>query len=119
MDQTPAPSTLHVVTRLRTVLETIGDALSSGDHDQLVEAEAELAAALPDPTLGRRPGDGAARVAREIQSARSALVRARRLGASLADVVRISLHAQGRDPDYGRDGAHPVSNDTGSLDRRA
>ena len=118
MDQTPAPSTLHVVTRLRTVLETIGDALASGAYDRLVEAEAELAAALPDRSLARRTGDGTARLAREIQSARRALVRARRLGASLADVVRISLHTQGRDPEYGRDGAHPASNDTGSLDRR-
>ena len=118
MDQTPALSNLRLVTRLRTVLETVGDALSSGAFDRLVEAEAELAAALPDQPIARRPGDGTARLAREIQSARRALVRARRLGASLADVVRISLHAQGRDSQYGRDGAHPVSNDTGSLDRR-
>ena len=117
MEQAPASSTLSKVTRLRRVLDTIGDALSSAAYDRLVEAEAELAAALPEPVVPRHPAGADPRLAREIQAARIALVRVRRLGASLTDVIRLTLRAQGRDPEYGPHGACPVSDETGSLDR--
>jgi hypothetical protein len=48
---------------------------------------------------------------------RASLDRARYLGAGLAEIVHVSLRVQGREPEYGPDGASPVPVDSGSLDR--
>jgi hypothetical protein len=91
--------------RLRSTLEHLAGALATVDLDALLASEAELAAALAelgDPRLL----EPASRMAttRELRSAKSALTRCRRLGATLSDLTRLTLAARGAGPAYGRRG---------------
>jgi hypothetical protein len=90
--------------RLREALEEIAAALEAADLDRLLQAEGGLELAMRrlvtmGPTLAA--ADRAA-IRLEIRAARHTLSRCRMLGATLLDVVRLSLEAQGRNPGYGR-----------------
>jgi hypothetical protein len=89
--------------RLRVSLEALADALAGARLDALLACEADLAQALADCGLLRSPAEGDLRAtAGELAAARLALTRCRRLGATLNDMARLSLTAQGRDGGYGR-----------------
>jgi hypothetical protein len=92
---------VEAAARLRGVLERLAGALAEPSLDALLESEVELAsavAALP-PASAVAPEERAA-VRDELLRARQALVRCRRLGAALADVVRIGVEARGTRLDY-------------------
>jgi hypothetical protein len=98
-DTRPHPAAL----RLREALETLAGALATVQLDPLLASEATLAQALSG---GVSPSPGGswdrAATARELAAARATLTRCRRLGATLNDVIRLSLAAQGRASSYGR-----------------
>lgn len=96
----PHPAAL----RLRATLEALAHALAHARLEALLACETELASALSE--FSRQspagPWDRTA-TARELGAASAALTRCRRLGATLADVARLSLTAQGRAGGYGQD----------------
>lgn len=99
-----SPAVAEATRQLRQALEDIAGALTSANLDALLDAEGALELALLRlSTLPSTlpPSDRDA-VRREVQAARQMLQRCRRLGASLMDVVRLSLDAQGRGQGYGR-----------------
>jgi hypothetical protein len=105
-------SLLEAAVALRTSLERTGNALATPRLADLLESEADLAAALAVLPKGRA-GAGAdrGRILHELACARQELARCRRLGASLADTVGRGLSASA---DYGpngqlADGAEHVS----------
>jgi hypothetical protein len=75
------------LTRIRGVLDRIGDALVSGQLQDLLQAEIELAQALPDALRASAEAEDGRALIDEIGRARAALVRCRRLGASLDGVI--------------------------------
>jgi hypothetical protein len=106
-EQEPAQDLLDHLERLCHALQVAGDALAGSHLDQLLEAEPALADAL-----GRWPAPGALpvpadadqeAVRRALGRTRVELIRCRRLGATLVDLIRLSLasHAEG---DYTRAG---------------
>jgi hypothetical protein len=96
--------------RLREALEEIAAALQAADLDRLLRAEAQLELVLRRLAVASRDLTTSERetVRLEIRAARQALNRCRTLGATLLDVVRLSLEAQGRNPGYGRQQDSPV-----------
>jgi len=93
--------------RLELALRAVGNALSRADLERLLTAEPELAAALD--AVGRLSAadiDAEARIA--IEASRAALLRCKRLGASLLEFTRISLDPAGV-TGYARDGLRPLS----------
>ena len=95
----PHPAAL----RLRVTLETLATALANAQLDALLVCEAELASALTD--VSDHGAHDRLATAQELATARLALTRCRRLGATLNDVSRLTLAAQGRDHGYGRQAA--------------
>jgi hypothetical protein len=101
-----SPTRPHAaVLRLRSTLERLAGALAAVDLEAMLACESDLASAMAG--LGDRglldPALRAA-TAHELQIARSALTRCRRLGATLGDLTRLSLAARGAGPAYGRTG---------------
>lgn len=84
------PEAPILVGRLRAALDGLGDALARADLEALLASEPAVAEAL-DAVAGVRPHPGDAATRREIERARTALLRCRRLGASLADVARMAV----------------------------
>ena len=87
-------------TRLRAALESMADALGRADIASLLAAEEVLEPALADcarlAASQRPPAAHAADALRaEVDAARRALMRCRRLGASLGDFARASFDARG------------------------
>lgn len=99
------PGPHPVAVGLRTTLERLAHALTHVNLDTLLACESEMAATL---AAGNRPitVDPAAKAAtaRELLAARAALVRCSRLGATLADLTRLSLAAHGVAQTYDRRG---------------
>jgi hypothetical protein len=82
--------------RLRTALEAVADTLGRADMDGLLAAEQALESALADcARLAAAGGPAPAALRPEIDAARRALMRCRRLGASLGDFARASFEARG------------------------
>lgn len=111
----PVPSQALAVTRLRAALDELADALSAGSLDRLLACEARIDAALgafalPEPGPNHDPA-----VRADIESARTALVRCRRLGQSLEAFITAGLAARrsqaGYDPraGHGADDLHAFS----------
>ena len=100
---------LTAAARLRAALDATANALATPNLDALLAAEAALTDAFAELSFLRSTVAEAPPVPDDIRdqllAAQAALVRARRLGASLGDVVRISLqahgHAAGYDPARG------------------
>ncbi len=88
--------------RLRQALEHAAAALASPDLDALLKSECAIESALADlPSHEALSPDDVYAVRAELERARSALMRCRRLGAALNDFIRLSLAAQGGQSDYG------------------
>ncbi len=99
---------------IRSALAEVGDALACGALDRLLAAEPVLSAAVDNlAKAGGSPLDESGGAA--VEEARAALLRCRRLGASLVAFTRISLDPQGGHA-YSRAGRMPapesVSNGT-------
>ena len=111
---------IAAVTRLRDALEQVAAALARPQLDVLLAGETAIEAALTQmPPLDGLPMDQRHLVRQELEHARRALMRCRRLGAALTDFVRISFEAQGRGPSYGpRPGTPPAYNGS-ALNARA
>lgn len=90
---------------LRATLERLADALTHVNLDTLLACEGEMAStlAMSSHAIEVDPAARAA-TARELLAARAALVRCSRLGATLADLTRLSLASQGVGQTYGRRG---------------
>jgi phosphoenolpyruvate synthase/pyruvate phosphate dikinase len=94
-----SPEPGHPLVALEQALVELGDALAAADLDRLLASEVRLAAALERPL----PGDGT--MPRElVDRTRAALLRCRRLGASLDAFLRSSADAMGVQPAYSRQG---------------
>jgi hypothetical protein len=92
--------------RVRQALEHTAAALTAADLDGLLRGEADLELALKTLTAPPSlPAEDRQALRQELDALRKALLRCRRLGGALLDVVRLSLDAQGRTAAYGRPGA--------------
>jgi hypothetical protein len=95
------------VAALRIAVEEMAAALATADLDRLLACESPLEAALRQlPTRGL-PAEARAAVRGEVEAARLALVRCRRLGRSLDAFIGAGLSARGLSGVYGPD-AGPV-----------
>lgn len=105
--------------RLRVVLETLAGSLAAVQLDTLLACERDLAAVLSEieHANGNEPWDRVA-TARELIAARAALTRCRRLGATLGDLARLSLVAQGRETGYTRQAGVHGSTPVHSVEAR-
>jgi hypothetical protein len=104
------------IVRLRTVLDQAADALVSADLEALLASEAEIEDALANmPVLTTMTADERAEIRGELERARGALLRCRRLGTTLTAFVRVSFDAQGRHGGYGEPG---WSSAGGAIDAR-
>jgi hypothetical protein len=93
---------MTAVANLRAALEQTAAALASPHLDALLAGEVAIEAALSAlPPLGELPAAERVVVRRELERARGALMRCRRLGTSMRDYIRISFEAQGRGEEYG------------------
>jgi hypothetical protein len=110
--------TVDGAARLREALERLAGALAEPSLDALLESEAALASAVAALSPGSvvAPGERAL-VRDELLGARRALLRCRRLGAALAEVVRIGVEARGAMLDYRTPGSG-VSPVGSSIDTR-
>ena len=89
------------VVRLRVALERTASALAQPDVERLLAGESEIEVALADlPAVYSLSDEDRNAVRVEVEAARRALLRCRRLGSALDSFVRISLEAQGRS-EYG------------------
>ena len=89
--------------QLSEALERAAAALASPNLEALLACEADIEAALAalPPVTTFVPEERPA-VRAELERARAALLRCRRLGAALNEFVRLSFEAQGRTTGYGR-----------------
>ena len=93
---------VHAASQLREALDRTAAALASPRLETLLSGEAAIEEALSAmPALDDLPADERLVVRRELERARGALLRCRRLGTALRDYIRISFEAQGRGEDYG------------------
>jgi hypothetical protein len=108
----PLPSATDVVSDVRRLLDAIGDALVEGQVDALLAVERELGAAvhrLAALEAGVAASDRGT-VRAEIEAARGALTRCRRLGSMLERLALSALSDQPRSGAYTRTGrAAPLS----------
>jgi hypothetical protein len=102
------------------VLDTLAGSLAMVKLDTLLACERDLADVLAemDHAAAGENWDHYA-TARELGAARAALTRCRRLGATLGDLARLSLVAQGRDSGYSRQARAGSSLRVHSLETRA
>jgi hypothetical protein len=94
---------IRAAATLREALDRTAAALASPRVETLLECEVAIERALAElpPFDGLSSAERAA-VRTELDGARSALLRCRRLGAALNEFVRLSFEAQGRGVGYGR-----------------
>ena len=105
--------------QLREALEQTGAALASPQLETLLAGETAIEAALSAmPALDALPADERLAVRRELERARGALLRCRRLGMSLGDYIRMSFEAQGRGVDYGPRQSLPITYSGRALNAR-
>lgn len=118
MERVPRPHPGAV--RLRVVLDTLAGSLATVKLDTLLACECDLASVLAEMEHGpaSETWDDDATL-RELGAARAALTRCRRLGATLGDLARLSLVAQGRDSGYSRQSRTGGSLHVHSLETRA
>ena len=110
---------VHAASVLRDALEQTAAALASPRLETLLAGETAIAEALSAmPSLEDLPADERLAVRRELERARGALLRCRRLGASLRDYIRLSFQAQGRGDDYGPRQSAAIADAGQALDAR-
>ncbi len=82
--------------RLRAALEAVADSLTRADIDGLLIAEDALESAAADcARLAASGGAASAALRAELDASRRALMRCRRLGASLGEFARAGFDARG------------------------
>ena len=87
---------IAAVARLRAALERTAGALAHPDLETLLAGEAEIEVALAElPATYELSPEERRAVRVEVDAAHAALLRCRRLGASLGRFVRLSQEAQG------------------------
>ena len=99
------PDYVQAAASLRHSLEEAADALGRADLERLLECETRIHAALTHLASSKLSADARPHLVREIELARAALTRCRRLGSALNDFARLALRAQGLDEGYGRNPA--------------
>lgn len=105
--------------RLREALEHTAAALANPQLDTLLAGETAIEAALSSiPPLEDLPAEERLAIRRELERARGALLRCRRLGTSLRDYIRLSFEAQGLAGEYGPRPAANVPGLRHTLDAR-
>jgi hypothetical protein len=103
---------------LRRALEQSAAALAGSNLDGLLAAEAALNDALAElPPLSTISSEDRNAIREDLEAARRALRRCRRLGASLSDFITLSLAAQGRAAGY--DSQHTAAIDASGATWRA
>lgn len=114
--QTPAKA-VQAAARLREALERTAEALAMPELEAILACETAIEQALADlPPVHSLDEIQRAEVRVELDRARGALLRCRRLGVSLSEFVRLSFEAQGRGGLYGQ----PMAAFAGhALDERA
>jgi hypothetical protein len=119
---TTTPLAADVVCQLRSLLETIGDALVAGDLGPLLESERQLALALTMLSVAELPASLPAAtqraMAEDIRRCRDALARCRRLGWALDQYVATTFDTAGRAGTYTRAGDAAVVAPAGALEAR-
>jgi hypothetical protein len=110
---TPPQGNLTTIARLRAALEETAAALAAADLDRLLTGESELEATLTAmPALRGAfhqsvevtlPPEERRLFRSELEGVSAALLRCRRLGATLSDFVRASLDARGEQLSYESD----------------
>ena len=94
-------SPVLTASQLRAALEQSAAAMAAGDLDALLAGEAALEHALIDlASPSDFPVEERQALRAELDAARRALGRCRRLGSSLTDYVRLTLHAGGQATGY-------------------
>jgi hypothetical protein len=94
---------LRTTAALRAALDRTAEALALPRVETLLECEVAIEGALANlPPLQGLDATERAAVRAELDAARRALLRCRRLGAALTEFVRLSFEAQGRGTGYGR-----------------
>lgn len=102
------------VAGLRSALEDMADALVEGNLDRLLACEARIEGALAQLPAHGLSAEARAGARADIEAARAAVVRCRRLGLSLDAFIAAGLTARGICGVYGPD-ANAVSADLRSL----
>ena len=96
------PYDVRAVAALRAALEDTADALAHAHLDRLLECEARIETALAQLPRHGLSADARRVVSAEIEFARAALMRCRRLGLALDEFIRMGMAAQGLGSGYGR-----------------
>ena len=110
----PLPDVVVAASRLRAAIEEAAAALGGADLDRLLASDALLQKVLTQiPRPASIPAAARPLLRQEIEDARSALRRCRRLGASLNDFARFTREAQGDS------GYHPTQIPAAALNGRA
>ena len=99
--RTPLSDVVVAASRLRAAVEETAAALAGADLQRLLASDALLQKALNEiPPYGTLTADERLQLRSEVEEAQSALRRCRRLGATLNDVVRLTLQAHGQGLGY-------------------
>ncbi|HEY0873462.1 MAG TPA: hypothetical protein VGD94_08320 [Vicinamibacterales bacterium] len=109
-------TTTLAVAGLRAALEDLADALAGADLDRLLACEARIESALAQLPAHGLPADARVEIRAEVDAARRAMIRCRRLGLSLNAFIMAGLSARGLGG-YGPDSGSADA-DLRSLDLR-
>ena len=118
MSSAAAPDHLASAASLRHSLEEAADALARADLPGLLACEARIESALTNFSTYPLSSEASSGLAAELDLARAALVRCRRLGFALNDFVRLGLAMHGFGGGYGATAAG-ISPDLHTIHRRA
>jgi hypothetical protein len=110
-------STTLAVAGLRAALEEMADALASASLDRLLACEARIESALAQLPAHGLPAAARVEIRAEIEAARRAMIRCRRLGLSLNAFIMAGLSVRGLGGLYGPDSGAAAA-DLHSLDLR-
>lgn len=105
---------VQAVAELRASLEEAADALAHAHLDRLLACESRIETALRQLRPRGLSPDAQRAVTAEVDLARHALMRCRRLGSALDEFIRLGMAAQGLGHGYGRHASLP--SDLHSLD---
>jgi hypothetical protein len=107
-----------VAARLRETLNGVGDALAYARLDELLSLESQLVSALGEMASVRPDPDARRALVAELDEIRAALLRCRRLGASLHEFERTVFESHGSGCSYDRTGLDRPSGRAGVLNAR-
>ena len=114
-----ADSTRAAVAGLRHALDGMADALEGVRFEAFLHSAAALTAALATCRSGVRVDDTErTALSRELADAHAQLRRCMRLGASLDDLIQMTVTPQGLSAGYGRDGQRSAAECAAMVDER-